>query len=102
MLHPTEPRCAAEVQFTNRRICIFTKHKRYKKRGIPGLLYHETLHIVFHWLFKKRYSYLDDALDLIDYRVTKAMLRKRIVKEKGWAYFKKTRHPLQLGVRPHD
>jgi hypothetical protein len=30
------------------------------------------------------------------------MLRKRIVKEKGWAYFKKIRHPLQLGVRPHE
>ena len=68
------------------------------------MLYHEIFHIIIRGIFKeeKRSNYFDDVFDVLEYKVTKQIARKRVVKEKGWAYFNKTRHPTQLGVRPHD
>jgi hypothetical protein len=107
MLHPKEPRVLAETQFTNKRICIFTKHKRYSKYNIWWTLFHESLHILFHWKHKpnqgnsKIADRLDDVLDLTDYIVTKQINKKKIIREKGWGYFLNTRHPIQLGVRSY-
>ena len=99
MLHPKEPRCLAETQFTNKRICIFTKHKRYNKYENGWTLFHESLHILFHWHHIPNQGNspiadkLDDVLDFTEYFITKQMNRKKIVREKGWTYFKKTCHP---------
>jgi hypothetical protein len=100
-LHPKEPRCLAEAQFTNKRICIFTKHKRYNKYTIFLTVIRETLHIIFDAIFKK-HSAFDDIMDMFDYKLSKAINKKRIIKEKGIRYFQTCKHPLQLGVRPHD
>ena len=89
-LHPKEPRAAGETQFTNKRIYVFTKHKRYTKLSAVEILIHETLHIFFRCLFHKE-NPADKALDIISYRLDKMMYRKKIVQEKGWLYYKKTR-----------
>lgn len=88
-LHPHEPRCYAEVQFTNKRICVFTKHKRYRLMETIRTLYHETIHILTRRIFKKQ-SLLDTILDELDYRVSKLIHLKSIIEEKGWRYFNKS------------
>lgn len=101
MLHPYEPRCLAETQFTNKRICIFTKHKRYSKKTVIFTLYHEVIHIAFRFFFKESLfnDYLDKVLDLTDYNLGKRINSKKIVREKGWAYYKNTYHPWTLKKR---
>ncbi len=86
-LHPLEPRAHAETQFTNRRICIFTKHKRHNKRTTIISLYHEVLHIFFRWIFHRE-SLFDEVFDNISYHFSKIIQLKNIVKEKGWNYYK--------------
>lgn len=86
MLCPEEPRCHAMAQFTNKRICIFTKHKRHKKTLIPELLYHETFHI-FNRAILARYSIwlvniLDNLLDLFEYHVDKLIYKKTLLGKK--------------------
>jgi len=91
-LHPKEPRCYAEIQFTNKRICIFTKHKRYNRLETVETIYHEILHLIFHSTFGERRSKpLDYIIDWVDYNISKLINLKTIVKEKGWVYFKTSR-----------